>query len=196
MVTIIRQPELVPGHLRRLIYASIVLNFPALGLSLTSMGLSSWFVVPAATLFTWIYHLVLIIKHNKARRLRTSDPIPHQLLWQNAWALVCGYAIALVWTAGLLIILQSLIIFAHNFFHGLYDDPNNEYDYRNPMVLEFLEMGFTLAATVVVWALAALATHLKRTERLVLKDMQIHGQLGTDKLGEGTRKESTQVVYW
>ncbi|KAH8829853.1 hypothetical protein DL96DRAFT_1590638 [Flagelloscypha sp. PMI_526] len=170
MVRIIRQPELVPGHLRRLIYASIILSFITFGLSMGYFGFHTLFVGPIAVVFTWIYHLVLIVKHNKS--YHASNPIRLPLLWSTTQALVWGYALAILWTAAFSIILwRFLVVFI---VWGRYYDMG----FDAILIVSFSEIVFTMASGVVMWALVALATHVRRTGKWNSEVAQLHKRAG------------------
>ncbi|KAH8829861.1 hypothetical protein DL96DRAFT_905798 [Flagelloscypha sp. PMI_526] len=150
MVQIIRNPQLVPVHLRRLVYASIILTFPTFAFSMVRFGELSLWIGTAAILLTWIYHLVLIIKHNKS-----SISSTHELLWETKHALIWGYCLAVLWTGALVavIVLMSFI----------YYDADFQYLTAAWFACGILEAICTLASTAVMWALMGVATHLKKT---------------------------------
>ncbi|KAH8829859.1 hypothetical protein DL96DRAFT_1590647 [Flagelloscypha sp. PMI_526] len=146
MVRIIRSPQLVPVHLRRLVYASITLTFPTLAFSLVNFGGLSLWIGPSAIVLTWVYHLVLIIKHNKSSLSST-----HELLWETKHALIWGYCLAVIWTGALVMTVVSVSVI---YDEGLYGPLS---------AFAILEAICTVASTAVMWALMGVATHLKRT---------------------------------
>ncbi|KAH8829860.1 hypothetical protein DL96DRAFT_1590648 [Flagelloscypha sp. PMI_526] len=149
MVQIIRNPQLVPRYLRRLVYTSIILSFITFGVSMVNFGQMSLWISSAAIAFTWIYHLVLIIKHNKS-------PLSsrHELLWQTKQPLVWGYCLAVLWTFALFATLIFMTILFYSW----------EYEYL--MTAQFacavVEVVGTTASTAVMWSLIGVATHLRK----------------------------------
>ncbi|KAH8829851.1 hypothetical protein DL96DRAFT_905647 [Flagelloscypha sp. PMI_526] len=170
MAWIIQQPRLIPGHLRRLIYASILLSLISFGLSMVHFGGLTLFIAPIAAGLTWIYHLVLIIKHNKS--CRPSNTSQYQLLWLNTHALIWGYALAILWTAAF-----SLSVWS---FLTRFIEWNNLDDSQlvAMLITSFLEMVFNLGSAAVMWALVALATHFRRTGKFNSKGTQLQKRAG------------------
>ncbi|KAH8829810.1 hypothetical protein DL96DRAFT_1812962 [Flagelloscypha sp. PMI_526] len=98
MVYLLRNSQKIPPHLRRLVYASTLLIFPTLAFCLLQFGFISFLITPVALLLTIIYHIVLIVRHNR----RASRQSKHnELVWESTGALAGGYMICTVWTAGL-----------------------------------------------------------------------------------------------
>ncbi|KAH8829809.1 hypothetical protein DL96DRAFT_1590481 [Flagelloscypha sp. PMI_526] len=151
MVHLLNQSQTIPPHLRRLVYASIFLIWPTIVFSLMRLGTLSFFVTPLAFLLTVIYHIVLIVKHN--RTVSRQSP-QYDLVWTSTGALVCGYIICVLWTAGLAATLFRIswtISFESRIGYPLAIPP-----------FVILEAIFSLATTSVMWALVALATHIRR----------------------------------
>ncbi|KAH8817765.1 hypothetical protein DL96DRAFT_1623291 [Flagelloscypha sp. PMI_526] len=108
MVHLLRHSQTVPLHFRRLVYASIFFIFPTLAFCVVNYGAPSVLISPVALFLTIIYHIVLIVKHNRKDSHKSYD-----LVWESAGALVCGYIICVLWTAGFIATLYR--IFLHNF---------------------------------------------------------------------------------
>ncbi|KAH8829852.1 hypothetical protein DL96DRAFT_1590633 [Flagelloscypha sp. PMI_526] len=170
MARIIQQPKVIPGHLRRLIYTSILLSFISFGLSMVFFGFFTYFVAPVAAFLTWIYHLVLIIMHNKA--CRSSDTPKYQLLWLNTHAIIWGYALAILWTAAF-----SLSVWHFNtaFIEWSRDE---DFVFHDTFIISFVEMAPHLASAAVMWALVGLATHYRRTGKWKSEQAQLQRRAG------------------
>ncbi|KAH8829850.1 hypothetical protein DL96DRAFT_1590632 [Flagelloscypha sp. PMI_526] len=170
MAWIIRQPHLVPRHLRRLVYASILLSFASFAFSMVNYGILAYFTSPIAAFFTWIYHLVLIILHNK--RSRPSDPAPYRLIWLRSHALVWGYGLAILWTAAFSVTFWTFIM--ELMLREHFDD----YWLNLMLIIVFFETLFNLGSAAVMWSLVALATHYKRTGKFKSEETQLQKRAG------------------
>ncbi|KAH8829840.1 hypothetical protein DL96DRAFT_905413 [Flagelloscypha sp. PMI_526] len=170
MAWIIRQPRLIPGHLCRLIYTSIILSFISFGLSMVHFDGLSFCTGPVAAAFTWIYHLVLITKHNKACRF--SDTSQYRLLWLNTHALIWGYALAILWTTAFSVILWRFI---REFV--VWDNPDNS-GFRSLLIVSIFEMVLNFASAAVMWALVVFATHFRRTGKSMSEETQLQKRAG------------------
>ncbi|KAH8829857.1 hypothetical protein DL96DRAFT_1706695 [Flagelloscypha sp. PMI_526] len=150
MVQIIRMPKLVPAHLRRLVYASIILSCLTFAFSMVNFGIMSLWISPPVIALTWIYHLVLIIKHNTSLLSST-----HKLLWETTHALFWGYCLAVLWTGAFLatIVLTAL----------RYEESSHDILMSAQYACAVTEILFTLASTAVMWALMLMSTELKKT---------------------------------
>lgn len=155
-VQILRDSHLIPKHIRRLVYASLILSLPTLAFSLAAdFGFMSLWLIPAATGCTWIYHLVLIILHSKS----ITSSSTHELRWETNHALGWGYIIAILWTGATIMLGTS---------GGL--DPWMGIWYQSPAwAFSIVDFVFALGSTGVMWALMGVSTHLKRTSRLTLQ---------------------------
>ncbi|KAH8829808.1 hypothetical protein DL96DRAFT_1590477 [Flagelloscypha sp. PMI_526] len=151
MVHLLSHSHTIPIHFRRLVYASIFLIYPTIAFSLVHFGFNTIFITPLAFLLTVVYHIVLIVKHERQASRKTK----HQdLVWGSTGALVCGYMICTVWTAGLGMTVFRIALTIHGAIQFDY------FPYFSPFTI--LEAIFTLATTCVMWALVALATHIRR----------------------------------
>lgn len=156
---LLKSPQLIPTHARRLIYASIILTFPTLAFSMAARyGFLSLYMIPGTVLLTWVYHIVLIVLHNQSV---TSPSTHEQHHWQTVHALIWGYILAILWTASTC--LAGVMA-------GLWEswEFSDEVDIPWIRTCATLDVVFALGSTAVMWALVAVSTHLRRTNRRTL----------------------------
>ncbi|KAH8829807.1 hypothetical protein DL96DRAFT_1590476, partial [Flagelloscypha sp. PMI_526] len=126
----------------------VSLLIPTTAFSLANVGYLSLWVTPSALALTIIYHIVLIVKHNR----RPASRVQHDVLWEATPAIVCGFLLAAAWTAGA---IMSTLMAAF-----IYNDPDGPGSQYSPIGI--LEVIFTWASAGVMWSLAGVATHLRR----------------------------------